>query len=251
VDVDRRQFLKQIGCTLLGGGVLISIVQLTPSSGKAAEQPLSGSSPHLYGYIVNSFKCIGCGKCVEACKIENHVPERFFRTWVERYRITADGTVHVDSPDGAIRGFPPHGISGNVKKGFFVPKLCNHCARPNCVQVCPVGATYVSPEGVVLVDEKHCVGCSYCVQACPYGARYIHPVRKTADKCTWCYHRIIKGLAPACVLVCPAQARLFGDLNDPLSTVSKVLINERANVLKPDIGNEPKTFYVGLAEEVR
>ena len=251
MDIDRRQFLKQVGCTLLGGGVFISIGQFSPGIAKASQLPPPGSSTPVYGFVVNTFKCIGCGKCVEACKIENHVPVSCFRTWVERYLVTADGAVHVDSPDGGCNGFAPRDVPGIIKKAYFVPKLCNHCARPNCVQVCPVGATYVSPEGVVLVDEQHCVGCSYCVQACPYGARFINPVKKTADKCTWCYHRVKRGLTPACVLVCPAKARLFGNLNDPDSPLIKIFTKERVNVLKPDLGNEPRTSYVGLAEEVR
>ena len=114
-----------------------------------------------------------------------------------------------------------------------------------------MGATYATKEGVVLVDEKHCVGCGYCVQACPYGARYIHPERRTADKCTWCYHRVKKGLMPACVVVCPVEARLFGNLKDPESRVARILREERIGVLKPETGNSPKTFYVGLDKEVR
>ncbi len=251
MNIDRRQFFKQMGCTLIGGGVLIAIGQFYPNIGRASHQPSADLSPQVYGFIVNTLRCIGCGKCVEACKIENHVPDRCFRTWVERYIVTSNSTVYVDSPEGGIKGFEPKDLPGKIKKAFFTPKLCNHCAHPNCVQVCPVGATYVTPEGVVLVDDKQCVGCSYCVQACPYGARFINPVKRTADKCTWCYHRTTKGLMPACVLVCPAEARLFGDLNDPDSVVSRIMIKERLNVLKPEIGNEPKTFYIGLAEEVK
>ena len=188
---------------------------------------------------------------MEACKTENHVPEEFFRTWVERYIITADDTVYVDSPHGAVHGFKDTDVKEKIEKSFFVPKLCNHCTEANCVQVCPVGATYTTKEGVVLVDEKHCVGCGYCVQACPYGARYIHPERYTADKCTWCYHRVKKGLMPACVVVCPVEARLFGNLKDPKSRVAWILKEERISVLKPETGNSPKTFYVGLDKEVR
>ena len=94
---------------------------------------------------------------------------------LRRYIITADGKVDVDSPHGAEHGFKDTRRKEKIEKSFFVPKLCNHCKEPNCVQVCPVGATYVTREGVVLVDEKHCVGCGYCIQACPYGARFINP----------------------------------------------------------------------------
>jgi Fe-S-cluster-containing dehydrogenase component len=212
----------------------------------------SKKTQHLYAFIVDTEKCIGCGKCVSACKQENNVPEEFFRTWVERYSILKGGEVMVDSPHGAVHGFKPLEIDKTrVEKSFFVPKLCNHCKNPNCVQVCPVGATYVSKEGFVLVDKKHCVGCSYCVQACPYGARYIHPETRTADKCTWCYHRVSKGMEPACVLVCPVGARQFGRINDPESSISKILKEKMLQVLKPETGNEPMTFYPGLDKEVR
>ena len=107
-------------------------------------------------------------------------------------------------------------------RSFFVPKLCNQCDNPPCVQVCPVGATFKTEDGVVLVDEDYCIGCRYCIQACPYGARYLDPHTKTADKCTFCYHRITKGLLPACVEVCPTQARVFGELGPRSSPLHRM-----------------------------
>ena len=181
MSTDRRTFLKQTGWTLLGGGILVSIGSFFPAPGRASQK---AHSQELYGFIVDTTTCIGCGMCVQACKTENLVPDECYRTWVERYIITADEQVHVDSPHGALHGFKPSEITGKIKKAFFVPKLCNHCSEANCVQVCPVGATYTTSEGMVLVDEKQCVGCGYCIQACPYGARFMHPVRHTADKCT-------------------------------------------------------------------
>jgi len=247
MNKDRREFLRQTGLTLMAGGLYVSVAPLFPATAQASQK-----KEHLYAFIVNTEACIGCGKCVEACKRENAVPQEYFRTWIERYTILADGAVQVDSPEGGCHGFKPlHHASGTTRSSFFVPKLCNHCREPNCVQVCPVGATYVSSDGFVLVDEKHCVGCSYCVQACPYGARFIHPDTKTADKCTWCFHRVRKGLEPACVLVCPAGARLFGRVDDPRSKVYQILQERRLQVLKPETGNEPMTFYVGLDKEVR
>jgi Fe-S-cluster-containing dehydrogenase component len=242
MDKDRRNFIK----TVIHGSLLITVFPLIPSRVHASRTP-----GHMYAFIVDTERCIGCGKCVDACKKENNVPEEFYRTWVERYTVLEDGEVIVDSSHGGSHGFKPLEIKAGIEKSFFVPKLCNHCKKPNCVQVCPVGATYVSMEGVVLVDEKHCVGCSYCLQACPYGARYIHPERKTADKCTWCYHRVKKGLEPACVLVCPAGARQFGRVDDPKSPVCRILKEKRLQVLKPETGNRPMTFYVGLDKEVR
>ena len=101
----------------------------------------------------------------------------YFRTWVERYHVPNGDIEHpdVDSPNGGNDGFPAQYRAGDGAKSFFVPKLCNHCADSPCVQVCPVGATFVSPDGVVLVDKNYCLGCRYCVQACPYGCRYHRP----------------------------------------------------------------------------
>jgi Fe-S-cluster-containing dehydrogenase component len=189
---------------------------------------------------------------VRACKIENKVPDTYFRTWVERYEIDEKGHAHVDSPKGALESFKED-IPSRTKivKAFFVPKLCNHCRNSACTQVCPVGASYHSPDGVVLIDKKHCVGCGYCIQACPYGCRYLCHERGTADKCTLCYHRIHRALPTACVQACPREARICGDLNDPDSRIRRILRERRYNLLKPDLGTNPECFYIGLDLEVR
>jgi Fe-S-cluster-containing dehydrogenase component len=241
MDKDRRDFIK----TIIHGSLAISVFPLIPCAAHASK-----TSGNLYAFIVDTEKCIGCGKCVAACRKENSVPEHYYRTWIERYTIAEGGEVTVDSPEGGEHGFKPQEKKDPVEKAFFVPKLCNHCKEPNCVQVCPVGATYVSKEGFVLVDQKHCVGCSYCVQACPYGARFINPHTHTADKCTWCYHRVQKGLNTACVTVCPTGARQFGKADDPQSSVYQTLKEKRLQILKPETGNEPMVLYIGLDKEV-
>jgi tetrathionate reductase subunit B len=132
------------------------------------------------------------------------------------------------------------------------------CENPPCVNVCPVSATYRNVDGVILVDEQRCIGCGYCMVACPYGARYIVPngsqapkgVAGVVDKCTFCYHRITKGLQPACVEVCPVGARVFGDLNDPASPVNAILQSQRTEVMKPTLGTRPRVHYVGMESEV-
>jgi Fe-S-cluster-containing dehydrogenase component len=113
-----------------------------------------------------------------------------------------------------------------------------------------VGATYRTKDGVVLIDPDYCIGCRYCVQACPYGARYLNADKGVAEKCTWCYHRIVKGLQPACVEVCPVGARVFGDRTDRESPVSLFIRNNRVQVLRPESGNAPNVFYVGIDKEV-
>jgi len=185
---------------------------------------------------------------MRACREENDVPPGVYRTWVERYRVDAKGGVQVDVATSDTHRFEP--VSGEVVKAFFVPKLCNHCEKSVCSQVCPVGASYTTRDGVVLVDKQQCIGCGYCVQACPYGTRFINPRDHTADKCTLCYHRITRGLPPACVQACPVEARLFGDLKDPKSRINTILRQRRYRLLRPELGTHPKCYYIGLDEEV-
>ena len=119
------------------------------------------------------------------------------------------------------------------------------------MQVCPVGATYKTPDGVVLVDRKWCIGCGYCIMACPYGARFFHPTYHTAEKCTFCYHRISDGLPSACVQACPFGARQIGNMKDPDDPVTRAISTERVTVLKSEFGTKPQVYYVGLDWEVR
>jgi len=212
-----------------------------------------------WGFLVDTYKCIGCGFCVKACKKENEIPydTSVTRTWVERYVVTKDGTVHADSPKGARDGFTEMKILGedikadDIEKAFFVPKLCNQCENPPCVQVCPVGATYQTADGVVLVDRTWCIGCGYCIMACPYGVRFFHPKYKVAEKCTFCYHRLSNGMKTACVTACPTGARQVGNLKDPEDPVSKVIATQRVAVLKDEYGTKPQVFYLGLDRIVR
>jgi len=207
---------------------------------------------HWWGMTIDITKCIGCGNCVRACAAENKVPEGYFRTWVERYHVSGDNfeQPEVDSPDGAIHGFPEKKYS-TTGKMFFVPKLCNHCAHSPCVQVCPVGATFESPDGLVLVDKEYCLGCRYCVQACPYGCRFINPSTETVDKCTLCYHRISKGLTTACAEACPTGARKLADLKNPKDPVHEFLRVNAVQVLKPQMATGAKVFYRELDGSVR
>ena len=198
-------------------------------------------------------RCIGCGTCAKTCKIENDVPPEpfFFRSWVEQYTILKNGSIKVVSPNGGIDGFTQTVPADDIEKTFFVPKMCNHCAKSPCVQVCPVGATFETEEGIVLIDEKYCIGCKYCVQACPYGCRYFHPDKHVVDKCTLCFHRVKKGLNPACMENCPTKARISGDLNDPESTISKFIRTRNVYVLKPHLNTGSKLYYNALNQEVR
>ena len=208
---------------------------------------------HNWGMVIDIEKCIGCGRCADACKNENSVPRDpfFFRTWVERYSVMEDGEVIIDSPNGAVDGFSDTNLDKRTTRSFFVPKLCNQCENPPCVQVCPVGATFKSVDGVVLVDKNYCIGCRYCIQACPYGARYLDPETMTADKCTFCYHRLVQDKLPACVETCPTQARIFGEVEKKSSPLLRFMRMNKIGVLKPALNTEPKVFYANLDMEVK
>lgn len=245
----RRKFLKS--AVTIAGAIGYTGLKSTNFLFSAAE-PKDKNLP-WYGIVIDIQKCIGCGNCAKACKKENDVPLEpfFFRTWVEQYTVKNDGSVDIVSPNGGIDGFVQRVPDEDIFKSFFVPKMCNHCAKSPCEQVCPVGATFLSPEGVVLIDEKYCIGCRYCVQACPYGCRFIHPVKKVANKCTLCYHRLKKDLAPACMEVCPTGARNYGNLRDPESNIVKFLKTHTTQVLRPHLNTGAKLYYNALSSEVR
>ena len=264
----RRLFLRRIGGAALAAGTPAVVQKVAAKSesaaaGKSFPTPDYDWTKRQWAFGVDATKCIGCLRCVEACKAENEVPltAHHFRTWVERY-VYLEGEnrpridSHADPVNIAASGsereyrFANRYQDAKVEKAFFVPKLCNQCEHPPCVQVCPVGATYKAKDGVVLIDHKYCIGCRYCVQACPYGARFFDEEKGVSDKCTWCYHRITKGLQPACVEACPVGARVFGDRNDKQSPINLFIRNNRVHVLKPETGNAPNVFYVGLDKEV-
>ena len=254
MDESRRAFVVKTGKFLvLSGAAAVALEHVL--AGEPEKAPSYEMTDHWWAMAVDIGKCIGCGNCVRACKAENDVPLEpyYFRTWVERYHVDPDDREHprVDSPDGGYGGFPPAPDARPGDRSFFVPKLCNHCAHSPCVQVCPVGATFESPDGVVLVDKTYCLGCRYCVQACPYGCRFIDPRRSTVDKCTLCYHRITKGLTTACCETCPTGARRLGDLKDPEDPIHAFLRDNTVQVLKPNMATGAKVYYAGLDGSVR
>jgi Fe-S-cluster-containing dehydrogenase component/formate-dependent nitrite reductase membrane component NrfD len=179
-----------------------------------------------FGFVIDNRKCIGCHACTVACKSEHQVPLGVDRTWV---KYIEKGT------------FPDN-------RRLFTVMRCNHCEDAPCVAICPVTALHKRPDGVVDFNSDRCIGCKACMQACPYDALYIDPNTSTAAKCNFCTHRLEIGLQPSCVAVCPEQAIIAGDMNDPLSEISRLLAHHPVQVRKPEKGTRPKLFYIEADE---
>jgi len=175
-----------------------------------------------YAMVIDQRRCVGCMACIVACKNENAVPAEHYRTRV------------VEVVEGE---FP------NLRMELR-SELCNHCDNPPCVYNCPTGASHKRKDGTVQVDRDKCIGCKACVAACPYNARYMDPKEGYADKCTFCEHRVREGREPACVATCIGGSRIFGDLDNPKSAVSRVLKEVSAHVLLKEAGTQPRVFYV-------
>ena len=174
-----------------------------------------------YAMAVDTRRCVGCSACVIACKTENRLPHGGFRDWI------------VQETSGR---FP--GLSMEIRS-----ERCNHCSDAPCVSACPTGASHLAEGGVVLVNRAKCTGCKACIASCAYGARYVHP-DGYVDKCTFCLHRVQKGLMPACVTVCPTGTLTFGDAHDPDSAVSHLLRTRKWKVAHPESGAEPNLYFL-------
>lgn len=172
--------------------------------------------------VIDLTKCVGCAACTVACQAQNELQPG--EVWV-RVESREDGR------------FP------TVTKRFL-PVQCMHCDSPPCVSVCPTAANYKRKDGLVLINERRCIGCKYCVVACPYQARAFNEEKGIPGKCMLCQPRIEKGVQPACVLACPAGARVFGDLDDPGSMIAHLVVSKKAARLRDDLGTQPNIYYV-------
>ena len=190
---------------------------------RAAESGAPTTGLARWVKVLDQAACIGCHACTTACKSENAVPLSVTRTYVKYVEV---GT------------FP------QVRRSFQVTR-CNQCDDAPCVAACPTSAMYQRPDGIVDFDKRACIGCKACMAACPYDAIFINPDDHFAEKCNFCAHRLDIGLEPACVTVCPTQAILVGDVNDPTSAVSQIVNRSPVAVRRPEKETHPKVFYRG------
>jgi molybdopterin-containing oxidoreductase family iron-sulfur binding subunit len=201
-----------------------------------------------YGMVIDLRRCIGCNACTVACKQQYGNPPGIFYSHV---------------------GITEVGKYPNARQ-VPLPVLCNHCDNPPCVDVCPTGASQKLDNGIVTIDANKCIGCRDCMVACPFNVRqfigsepkgyypdkgglttyekvaYAQHQVGTVEKCSFCAARLAQGQLPACVLTCVGQARFFGDLEDPNSQVSKLIVQFDAKPLNPEAGTKPNVFYIGL-----
>lgn len=248
-STSRRDFIK-IGAGLAGA---VAVTQLAFLNTGPARASYGEEGEHKWGMVIDIDLCIGCNYCTYACQAVNNLSDDML------YNIVLSETTENGEP-------------------FYLSRPCMHCENPPCVHVCPVAATYVRPDGIVAMDYDLCIGCRYCEVACPYDVRVFNwkkhdetsprvPAfgspevpprpRGVMEKCTFCSHRIDAGLerglqpgiddaaTPACVVACPTGARIFGDLKDPESHVSKSLAVSLTPIrLRSDLSTEPKVYYL-------
>ncbi len=214
----------------------------------------------VFGYALDLSRCIGCRRCVYACVKENNQSRKPQIHWIRVLEMEKEKGIDFAE---ANPYYDPERVPD--PEHFYLPVACQQCRNPQCTQVCPVGATWQEPDGIVVIDYDWCIGCRCCMAACPYGARhfnwgepYIPPEelntnmhvlgnlprpRGVVEKCTFCIQRVRSGRYPACVEICPVGARKFGNLLDPESEISRILREKRVFVLKAELKTEPKFYY--------
>jgi tetrathionate reductase subunit B len=238
MKINRRTFMKRTAIVLTAVSaslpirMIVAAKEKVVTTGKWVKGDIIFKYEHTprpevkYGMLIDCDKCVGCHMCAVVCRQEYDVPEGFWRSWVKEIEKEGSDVKH------------------------FLPRLCNHCENAPCVLVCPVTASYKREDGIVLTDYSKCMGCKYCITACPYDARFVNPLIRTSDKCTFCDHRLEKGREPACVEICPVNARIFGDLNDPDSEISKLIRDNPVKVMRPGLGTRPQVYYIGLDQDI-
>lgn len=274
MKISRRKFLKVIGTTggsLLLGNTLYSAFAQPEYSfekygtnyaavgaskvGKIKYAPLPKPGVR-YAMAIETSLCIGCGICREECAKENNIG---INSGMRYIKILTMKKGKIDLED--TQKTPEK--TRNSAETWNLPVQCMQCDNPPCVSACPVQATWKEEDGITVVDYNKCIGCRYCMMNCPYWARHFNwkqpvvpemnaskwapPIRPkgVTEKCTFCIHRVREGRLPRCVEACPTKARIFGDINDPKSEVSKAVKSRNVFRLKEELGTEPRIFYLG------
>ncbi|MBI2831734.1 MAG: 4Fe-4S dicluster domain-containing protein [Chloroflexi bacterium] len=281
-QIERRDFLKYagglVGVTLLGQYTRLSLTRenagasgaVNPVESKAVRAKMRAADGlgtdidpgKKFGLAIDVGACIGCRRCMWACKEENNIPDTITPLWIEVFRMEdSAGLTGHPSMEDLLNGSTTSYEKSPEEGHWYMPAQCNHCDNPPCVKVCPVGATYKDKDGLVLMDYDRCIGCRFCVVACPYSARRFNwsnpsvaadkvnplvPLRPVGvvEKCTFCVHRTRQGKLPRCVEVCPVGARHFGDLNNPDSEVSRILKANPGFRLLEEVNTKPNIWYI-------
>ncbi len=274
MSLRRREFLK---LAAVGGGtalwppqlravgdIIERITGFNPTKPEGAPEVIPGAK---FGMVIDLGKCIGCRRCMYACKLENNVPDTISPPYIMVFET--------QSKTGVSGYFHPPKMPGEGttmmytklrKDKWYMPVQCNHCEKAPCVKVCPTGASYKAPDGIDMINYKKSIGFRYCMTACPYQARRFNwwepeippehrnplvPMREegVVEKCTFCVHRTRLGRTTRCVEACPNKARTFGNLNDPDSKVSRLIASERNFRLKEDLNTGPRIWYLTRRKE--
>ena len=191
-----------------------------------------------YAIVTDLDRCVGCLACSTACKVVNGVPVGSF--WNKTLRI----------------GPTPRAEGGNWPDVdlYFLTVSCQHCENPECVKVCPTGASHKLADGTVQIDKSKCIGCQFCAMSCPYGVRYLNEVERVVEKCTLCEQKIAQGELPQCVSQCGAIARFFGDLDQGVESFEGACDKVLGDYVEafdasdlhhlPNVGNDPNFAYL-------
>ena len=241
VNKGRREFLGTTAAATAGLAIAPGVMLIDMAHGRPAEE--AASSKIRWGMLVDTNKCsTGCNDCVTACNKENGLSGGTSETdsqWIRKVELKDN-------------------LSG---KTASLPMMCQHCAEPPCVDVCPTGASFKRADGIVLVDKHICIGCRYCVMACPYKARsFVHEAlteqnpdvprgKGVVESCTMCVHRVDEGKTTACAEACSAaghNAIIFGDLNDPNSDIAKRVTTYATKQVRADLGLNTGVRYQGI-----
>ncbi len=272
--IGRREFIKYAGrsMSLLLFGKYTDFSFPTASAeaasvAKVKEECADGlatvaDSRNNFAMVIDVGACIGCRRCMWACKKENNIPDVISPAWIEVFELPLGESVASHPSLRELKTGATTSYTESPKEGkWYLAVHCNHCDNPSCVKVCPTGATYKDKDGLVLMNYDKCIGCRICVVACPYSARRFNwleaklppeevnplvPVRflGVVEKCTFCVHRVRKGKLPRCVEVCPVRAKHFGNLKDSKGEIGKILKANLSFQLLEEANTHPNIWYI-------